>query len=86
MKYQVLTILGGFLIALSLSQAATLEVDKERSRIGVNAKATGHVFSGTLKDYKATVSGDNAGVSCGGKPDFQRKISNKRCGGCGWRF
>ncbi len=66
MKYQVVTILGGFLIALSLSQAATLEVDKERSRIGVNAKATGHSFSGTLKGYKATVSGDNASLTPSG--------------------
>jgi len=37
--------------------ADNLKVDKERSRIQVDAKATGHEFTGTLGDYKATISG-----------------------------
>ena len=50
----------------TISQAATLEVDKQRSRIQVNAKATGHNFTGTLKDFKATVSGDAASLAPSG--------------------
>lgn len=38
--------------------AATVEVDKDRSRIQVDAKATGHAFTGTLKDFTASGSGD----------------------------
>ena len=48
------TLLGSM---LSLS-AATLEVDKTRSKIQVDAKATGHAFTGTLKDYTIKASGD----------------------------
>lgn len=58
MRYQTITTLCGLLIATGFAHAATLEVDKERSRIQVNAKATGHAFTGNLKDFKATVSGD----------------------------
>lgn len=58
MKHPILPSLGALLVLSTLAQAATLEVDKQRSRIQVNAKATGHSFSGTLKDYKTTVSGD----------------------------
>ena len=54
--------------------SATLEVDKGRSRIQVDAKATGHKFTGTLKDYTASVSGDAASL----KPDgFELKWSFK---------
>lgn len=42
--------------------AATLEVDQERSRIQVDAKATGHNFTGTLDDYTATVKGDAGSI------------------------
>lgn len=66
MKYQTITTLCGLLITASLAHAATLEVDKQRSRIQVNAKATGHAFSGTLKDYKATVSGDETALKPAG--------------------
>lgn len=38
--------------------SATLEVDQDRSRIQVDAKATGHNFTGTLKMFSATVAGD----------------------------
>lgn len=40
--------------------AATLEVDKGRSRIQVDAKATGHAFSGNLETYSVSASGDPA--------------------------
>ncbi|GAA5484256.1 protein YceI [Haloferula sargassicola] len=40
------------------ANAATMKVDKGRSRIQVDAKATGHSFTGTLKDYTANVQGD----------------------------
>ncbi len=63
MRHQTITTLCGLLITASLAHAATLEVDKQRSRIQVNAKATGHAFTGTLKDYKATVSGDETALT-----------------------
>jgi polyisoprenoid-binding protein YceI len=53
-----LIICGAAVALLATAQAATLELDKSRSRIQVDAKATGHRFTGTLKDYAATVSGD----------------------------
>lgn len=58
MKHQITTTLCALLIATSFARAASLEVDKDRSRIQVNAKATGHEFTGTLKNYTARVSGD----------------------------
>lgn len=53
------------LIALAASSLAfvfpamadSLKVDKDKSRIQVDAKATGHEFTGTLGDYKASISG-----------------------------
>lgn len=52
----------GILCAATLGHAATLELDKERSRIQVDAKATGHNFTGTLSDYKASVAGEAASL------------------------
>src|SRR5688572_98123 len=46
----------------ALVSAETLRVDKERSRIQVDAQATGHAFTGTLGDYQATVKGDASGL------------------------
>lgn len=40
------------------ASAASLEVDKSRSRIQVDAKATGHRFTGNLKSYEVDVEGD----------------------------
>lgn len=51
-------ILCAFVSTLAFANADTLEVDKGRSRIQVDAKATGHKFTGTLKDFTASVSGD----------------------------
>lgn len=62
MKKRTIATLCGILATLTLAHAATLEVDKDRSRIQVDAKATGHNFTGTLKDYTASVSGDAASL------------------------
>jgi polyisoprenoid-binding protein YceI len=62
MKNQTIATLCGLLCTLTVAHAATLEVDKDRSRIHVDAKATGHKFTGTLKDYTASVSGDAASL------------------------
>jgi polyisoprenoid-binding protein YceI len=40
------------------ASAASLKVDKSRSRIQVDAKATGHRFTGNLKSYEVDVEGD----------------------------
>lgn len=40
--------------------AATLKPDKQRSRIQVDVKATGHNFTGDLKDYTLSATGDEA--------------------------
>jgi len=42
-----------------LSHAAELDVNLEKSRIQVDAKATGHSFTGTLASYTARVEGDS---------------------------
>jgi polyisoprenoid-binding protein YceI len=53
------------IIAPTLAKAATLEVNSEKSRIQVDAEATGHAFTGTLEKYKATVQGNASTI----KPD-----------------
>jgi len=58
MNQRTITTFCGILCSATLSQAATLDLDKERSRIQVDAKATGHNFTGTLSDYKASVAGE----------------------------
>lgn len=50
-------VLGGLLM-LAVARAEPLKVDKGRSRIQVDAQATGHDFTGTLEDYTAKVTGD----------------------------
>ena len=59
-------ILIGILLSATLSQSATLEVDSSRSRIQVDARATGHDFTGTLKKYTAKVSGDASSLQPAG--------------------
>jgi len=51
-------LLGALLGPLTCVCAATLEVDKTRSKIQVEAKATGHAFTGTLKTYTIKATGD----------------------------
>ncbi len=58
MKTILLSITAGILSSLTLSQAATLEVDPGRSRIQVDAKATAHSFTGDLKKYTVKAEGD----------------------------
>jgi polyisoprenoid-binding protein YceI len=52
----------GMLMVIGSAEADTLKVDKSRSRIQVDAKATGHEFTGTLEDYTVKVSGDGASL------------------------
>ena len=53
--------LAAALLCLTLPvSAATLEVDKTRSKIDVAAKATGHDFTGTLKNDTVKATGDVA--------------------------
>jgi polyisoprenoid-binding protein YceI len=63
MKNRTIITLFSALCSVTLAQAATLEVDKGRSRIQVDAAATGHKFTGTLKAYEASVSGDASTLS-----------------------
>ncbi len=51
---------GCLSLTLALAPAATYEVDKGKSKIEISAKATGHAFGGTLKDFKITAEGDPA--------------------------
>ncbi|WP_035612275.1 YceI family protein [Haloferula sp. BvORR071] len=46
------------LAAAPTLRAETLKVDQQRSRIQVDAQATGHKFTGTLADYDLSVQGD----------------------------
>lgn len=75
MNHRTIATFCGMLCTMSLAQSATLEVDKSRSRIQVDAKATGHTFTGTLKDYKASVSGDPASLKPSGF-DLRWKFSD----------
>lgn len=45
------------------ARADALKVDKDKSRIQVDAKATGHSFTGTLGDFRARVTGDAAALT-----------------------
>jgi polyisoprenoid-binding protein YceI len=46
------------LVLATTAGAGTLAVDKAKSRIQVDAKATGHDFTGTLDDFEAAIAGD----------------------------
>lgn len=48
------------LVLATTAGAGNLAVDKAKSRIQVDAKATGHDFTGTLDDFEASVSGDSS--------------------------
>ena len=43
---------------VTLGHAASLDVDAGRSRIQVDAKATGHNFTGTLQKFEIKAAGD----------------------------
>jgi polyisoprenoid-binding protein YceI len=61
----ITSLIGTLLCSMLGASAATLEVDKTRSKIQVDAKATGHAFTGTLKAYTVKATGDAAKL----KPD-----------------
>ncbi len=58
MKNIIFAAACGFLGTITAVRAATLEVDTTRSRIQVDAKATGHTFAGNLEKYTLTAAGD----------------------------
>lgn len=60
-RQHLLFTMCGMLAAYSSIQAATLDVDKDRSRIHVDAKATGHEFTGGLSKY--TIAAEGADVA-----------------------
>ena len=49
-----------FALGLPFVSAASLDVDKTRTRIQVDAKATGHNFTGNLEKYTISAAGDAA--------------------------
>ena len=57
-------LLPGILVLIPvLASAGTLKVDKAKSRIQVDVKATGHEFTGTLSDFTAKVTGDDSALT-----------------------
>lgn len=60
MKALILATVACLACSASISHAASLEVDPTRSRIQVDAKATGHNFTGNLTKYTITAAGDPA--------------------------
>ena len=62
-----------------LASAGTLKVDKAKSRIQVDAKATGHEFTGTLGDYSAKITGDDVTLDPTGV-DLTWKFSDLKTG------
>ena len=60
MKTIILTATTCLVFGVSLSMAASLDVDPSRSRIQVDAKATGHGFTGNLQKYTIKAAGDVA--------------------------
>jgi len=60
MKTTTIATIGGFFCAVTAAHAASVEVDTTRSRIQVDAKATGHEFTGELKKYTLSAAGDTA--------------------------
>lgn len=58
MKPIVFAIFSSWVAGISALSAASLAVDSDRSRVQVDAKATGHNFTGTLSKYTITAAGD----------------------------
>lgn len=58
MKTRSILTFVALLAASAFAHAATLEVDITRSRIQVDASATGHDFTGNLKKFTAKANGD----------------------------
>ena len=60
MKAHLITILTMSLGGITLVSAAKMDVDQGRSRIQVDASATGHSFTGTLDKYTIAAAGNSA--------------------------
>lgn len=58
MKPIVFAIFSSWVAGISALSAASLAVDADRSRVQVDAKATGHNFTGNLSKYTITAAGD----------------------------
>lgn len=58
MKALIPTAIIGWIVMGESSRAGSLQVDQDRSRIQVDASATGHNFTGTLQKYTITAAGD----------------------------
>ncbi|RYD22579.1 MAG: YceI family protein [Verrucomicrobiaceae bacterium] len=56
----ILVAIGAGILLSPCSWSAQIEVDVGRSRIQVDAKATGHAFTGSLEKYEVKVAGDPA--------------------------
>jgi polyisoprenoid-binding protein YceI len=63
MKNATLLSLSSLILFAGTVLSASLDVDPELSRIQVDASATGHKFTGTLKKFTAKVSGKAASLS-----------------------
>lgn len=62
MKKSMLTAMVGILLAGPVF-GENIELDQARSRIQVDAKATGHAFTGNLEQYSARISGDASSLA-----------------------
>ena len=60
MKTTLFAALSVLWISAPFVRSATVEVDTARSRIQVDAKATGHTFAGNLEKYTISVEGNAA--------------------------
>jgi polyisoprenoid-binding protein YceI len=58
MKRQLFLNVLAATLGSSILSAAQLDVDLDRSRVQVDAKATGHAFTGTLQKYVIKAAGD----------------------------
>ncbi len=58
MKHCISALTGIFFALITTSHAAVVEVNSAKSRIQVDAKATGHQFCGDLRNYTIKVEGD----------------------------
>lgn len=56
-RLMVVTV-AAMMVGTVVARADALEIDKTRSRIQVDAKATGHGFTGELGKYTVTAAGD----------------------------
>lgn len=60
MKTILITGGAAFFLSAAAVWSSTVEVDMTRSRIQVDAKATGHTFSGSLQKYTVTAAGESS--------------------------